>query len=254
MKTDTVKIKICGIRRTEDIDIINRCLPDYAGFVFAPASKSKRAVTPDHAADLMKILDPAILRAGVFVDEDPRYIIPVAAMCRLDVIQLHGSEDLSYMKVLKYDLQASGICAEIWKAVRIGRQGQLTYAPKNTPLPPASRTVSGLSKEGPAQSDETAISLYHRFMQFSDAIILDTFSPGAQGGTGETFDWELIDRLGLQARAGAKMVLAGGLTPENVRQAIDKVKPFAADVSSGVETEGFKDEMKVMEFIKAVRK
>jgi phosphoribosylanthranilate isomerase len=85
----------------------------------------------------------------------------------------------------------------------------------------------------------------------TDALLLDTYSPGALGGTGETFNWDLAVEA---QKLGKPIFLAGGLTPENVAEAVRKVRPFAVDVSSGVESApGKKDPSKVRAFIQAVR-
>ncbi len=84
----------------------------------------------------------------------------------------------------------------------------------------------------------------------ADAYVLDTYSKTAFGGTGETFNWDLAQK----AAQSDKIVLAGGLSPENVQQAVRKTKPFAVDVSSGVETNGIKDIEKIKDFIENARR
>ncbi len=105
------KIKICGIKRFEDIIAINEAKPDYIGFVFA---KSKRRVSPEQAHELIAMLSPRISVAGVFVNEGIRAAAAVAKSCPLDVIQLHGDENADYIRKLR------GLThKEIWKAVRV---------------------------------------------------------------------------------------------------------------------------------------
>lgn len=81
------------------------------------------------------------------------------------------------------------------------------------------------------------------------AIIMDAHVPGIYGGTGTVGDWDIAEKFARRYR----LVLAGGLTPGNVRDAIRKVKPFAVDVSTGVETDGIKDPAKIRSFIRAAR-
>lgn len=101
------EVKICGIRRIEDVEAVNEAEPDYVGFVFAT---SKRMVTIDEARELSKFLKPNIKRVGVFVDKNPEFVKKAKEECRLDVIQLHGEEDVE-----KYiDLNC-----EIWKSISI---------------------------------------------------------------------------------------------------------------------------------------
>ena len=93
-----VKIKICGLKRLEDIEIVNRYKPDYIGFVFAD---SKRKVSHELAGQLKDNLDSGIVSVGVFVDADPEEIIELFRNCVIDVAQLHGSEDEEYITNLK---------------------------------------------------------------------------------------------------------------------------------------------------------
>ena len=196
-----IKVKICGLSRLCDIDVVNDEKPEYIGFVFA---KSRRKVTSQPAFDLRKKLDPGIVPVGVFVDEDMGNIISLVRRGVIDVIQLHGSENGEY----------------------IGRLKTLTDKP-------IIKAVAVL-KEGDAQKwAETS----------ADYLLLDS----GGGGKGQRFDWDLIGEV------NKPFFLAGGLCPENIRTALEKVKPFAVDVSSGVETDGFKDRAKIREFIRMVR-
>ena len=105
------KIKICGLRRKEDITYVNECLPDYIGFVFAP---SRRQVTKEQALDLKQILSPKIKAVGVFVNEKPEIIIDLVKSGVIDVIQLHGDETQKDICKLKKETQVP-----IIKAVRV---------------------------------------------------------------------------------------------------------------------------------------
>lgn len=102
-------IKICGIRRFEDIEIINKYKPDYIGFIFA---KSKRQITPEFAAELSKKLDKSVKTVGVFVNASLDEVENTAKIAGLSAVQLHGDEDAEYIRNLSVD-------CEIWKAVRL---------------------------------------------------------------------------------------------------------------------------------------
>lgn len=104
-----MEIKICGIRRDEDIEIINKYKPEYIGFIFAP---TRRYVSPERAAELSAKLNGDTKTVGVFVNEAPEKVRETAMTAGLDVIQLHGDEDEEYIRSL-------GVNCEIWKAVRI---------------------------------------------------------------------------------------------------------------------------------------
>ncbi|MGN0584297.1 MAG: phosphoribosylanthranilate isomerase [Ruminococcus sp.] len=93
------RIKICGLRRIEDIDYVNEFSPDYIGFVFA--KKSKRYILPSVAKNLRKSLDASIIPVGVFVDEDMEEVVKILQSGCIDAVQLHGREDNSYIDLLK---------------------------------------------------------------------------------------------------------------------------------------------------------
>jgi len=209
-----VKVKICGICREEDVEHVNTYNPDYAGFVFAP---SRRMVTAEHARRLCLKLRDGIKKVGVFVDGNPPNIADIVMSCRLDVIQLHGNETQEYIvtvcRLLKRIYTPDNI--EIWKAVRV--------------------------------YDASSLEQMQGFT--ADAFVLDRYLEGKQGGTGLAFDWGLAADAG----ASARVILAGGLNPQNVGRAVKTVKPYAVDTSSGVESNGVKDGNKIREFIEAAR-
>lgn len=107
-----MKIKFCGIRRVEDVMLMNIYMPDYAGFVF---SQSRRQINLSSAITLSNMLHKKIKKVGVFVNEKIEHIAQISHISRLDVIQLHGDEDEEYIRNLKKLL----IDKEIWKAVRV---------------------------------------------------------------------------------------------------------------------------------------
>lgn len=209
------KIKICGLSRIEDIEYVNELLPDYAGFVFA---KSKRQVALEKAEILIKKLNRDIKTVGVFVNEDILTVKNIADKLKLKVIQFHGSEDAEYLS------NFNGFT--VWKAVSI-------KAEENN-LP----SITEYQKE----IDKT--DKYD-----AEAVLLDSSVKGAKGGTGVNFDWDIIPKLNINK----KLILAGGLSVVNVKEAVLKVQPYAVDISSGVETDGVKDFNKIKNFIERVR-
>lgn len=198
------KIKVCGLKRKEDIEIVNTLDVDYIGFVFAP---SKRQVTLENAKILRGLLRPSIKVVGVFVNEEISTINSVIESCKLDIVQLHGEESPSF---------ASKVLVPVWKAI----------------------SVSSLENVGK-----------HKEYPMNYGILLDTLVAGQRGGTGKTFDWRLIKDLSEERF----VILAGGLTPDNVEEAIKETKPHVVDVSSGVEVDGYKDINKIKDFIRSVR-
>lgn len=107
------KVKICGLKRQEDIEFANRVKPDYVGFVFA---KSSRQVDQHRAKKLIMALDPSIKKVGVFLNAPREEVIKIATHCQLDILQLHGDEDPTYCK---------GFDFPIWKAFRVKNKESL---------------------------------------------------------------------------------------------------------------------------------
>lgn len=114
------KIKICGVRRMEDILFVNEYRPDYIGFVF---SKSKRQVTLEQAEGLKRVLHPEIQSAGVFVNEPIPFIVQLSDRHIIDLIQLHGDEDADYLAALK-----KSTSCPIIKAIRVQSREQVLKA------------------------------------------------------------------------------------------------------------------------------
>lgn len=200
------KVKICGLRRKEDILMANRLKPDYVGFVFADSS---RKVTKEEALELSGQLEKGISPVGVFVNEEPETVAQIANAGIIDLIQLHGDEDEAYIEKLKTLTKKPVI-----KAVRVRSREQIQKA----------ETLS------------------------CDYLLFDTYRKGQYGGSGKSFDVSLIGKV------SKPYFLAGGLNANNVAEKLRNCDAFAADVSSAVETDGYKDEKKVQQFIEAVRK
>lgn len=199
-----VKVKICGLRRKEDIEYANELKPDYVGFVFA---KSKRQIEVEQALDLISLLDKEIKTVGVFVNEPVENALKIAQTLNLDVLQFHGDETQDYIDNFKN--------FTVWKAIRIKDKEDL-----------------------------------EKTKQFKvNSFVFDTLTKNEYGGTGKTFNWEVLKGFELNV----PIILAGGLNENNVEEAIRIVNPYAVDVSSGVETEGYKDFKKLKSFIEKVR-
>lgn len=198
------KIKICGLRRPQDIDAANALLPDFVGFVFAPGRR--RTITPDAAAALRMRLAPGIAPVGVFVDQPLQNVAELLHAKVIDIAQLQGSEDDDYIRALQQQTSRP-----VWKAYPLAGPGYLERA-----------------LASPA-----------------DCILLDN----GPGGTGVQFDWGL-----LMPPLPRPWILAGGLSADNVAQAIARLQPWGVDVSSAVETDGYKDPEKMAAFVAAVKK
>lgn len=112
-----LKIKICGLTRSRDIQIVNELLPDYIGFVFA---SSKRQVTPQQASKLKKLLRPEVKAVGVFVNAPIEQVVELVKSRTIDIVQLHGDEDASYCQSLRQK-----IMVPIIKVIRLRNEASL---------------------------------------------------------------------------------------------------------------------------------
>ena len=210
----TPKVKMCGISKVETIPAIVDAKPDYMGLVFAP---SKRQVTVEQAKILVEELhkqyavrynSETIKTVGVFVNETVENLLKIAEEVKLDVIQLHGDEDESFIQILK---EQSNV--EVLKAVQV-------------------RSAADAEK----WIDSSA-----------DMLLFDAYHKDERGGTGEVFDWSSLDEF------ERPFMLAGGIDSTNVARAIRTVRPYGIDISSGIETEGVKDNEKMKAFTNIVR-
>ena len=215
-----MKIKFCGLRRPEDIEYANQTRPDYIGFVFA---KSKRQVSPELAGQLGLGLAEGLKKVGVFVNAPLEEILEAVRLAKLDVVQLHGDEGPEEIRAVKEALVGVstvtiGKIPEIWKAVRTTDAAVLLAA-------------DGLEV---------------------DRLLLDAFTPGMAGGTGVVADWNMI--RGVKGQLTKPFFLAGGLNAGNLEEAVYAVEPYGIDLSSGIETDGFKDLSKMEAIIKIIER
>ena len=206
------QVKICGLRRPDHIAAAAEAGARYVGFVFFP--KSPRAVSIDEAAELAAHVPVGVARVGLFVDPDDALLAETLARVPLDIIQLHGSESPERVAAVK----------------------ALTGLP----------VMKSVGLSGPA--DLPALTDYGLV---ADMLLVDAKPPkGAElpGGNGLSFDWRLlVGRKWLRP-----WMLAGGLTAQNVAEAIRLTGAPAVDVSSGVEIEpGVKDEALIRAFVAA---
>ncbi len=166
------------------------------------AGESPRRVTVEQAREILAAAPPDVERVGVFVNASLEEIAAAVEACGLTAVQLHGEESAGFARSVG---ERTG--ARVIRAVRVSGPGSLA---------------------GVVQFD-------------TGMVLLDTYSPERRGGTGRTFDWELVRELPEELRSG-RLILSGGLNPENVVSALEAVDPYALDVSSGIESApGVKD-------------
>jgi phosphoribosylanthranilate isomerase len=196
------EVKICGLTRRADAEAADGAGATYLGAVFALASP--RAVTPAQAAVLWDGLTAR--RVGVFVDAPLDELVSAANVAGLDVLQLHGDESPEQLQ----QLRDAGPWT-LWKAVRVRDENSLSRA-------------------------------LECFAGCVDGLLLDAWSAVAHGGTGTQFPWEWVARQRDRIPPGVRFIAAGGLRADNLRQAVDRLRPDAVDLSSGVESApGIKD-------------
>jgi phosphoribosylanthranilate isomerase len=207
-------IKICGLFREQDIDYVNEARPDYAGFVFAP---SKRQVSGELARELRSHLADGIVPVGVFVNAPVEEIAALYHDGIISIAQLHGDEDESYITTLKE------ICdIKIIKVIRADK---------------------GSREQGAGSADY---------------LLIDS---GA--GSGKSFDWDSLKQELRESPSSPYSLLpipyslpwflAGGINLDNIEQAI-ALHPYALDISSGAETDGYKDREKIVQLVTIIKK
>lgn len=174
--------------------------------------KSSRHLTPDAAMRIIEKLPSGVSKVGVFVNMSLQGVLETVRITGITAIQLHGDEEFEYIREL---LGATKL--RVIRAIRVGREFVVTHNP----------------------------------LSDAHAVLFDSSSHASFGGTGETFDWNILTNVSEYIPTA---YLAGGLTPDNVAEAIRIVRPYAVDVASGVESSpGKKDPRKVEAFIAAVR-
>lgn len=210
------KVKICGLRDEAHILAAAEAGADFVGMIFAP---SKRQVTPEQAAELVKAVrnlekPPAVV--GVFVNTPASEVNRIADEYDLDLVQLSGDEDWQY-------------CLEIDKPII---------------------KVIHVADSDTVDSVVATIQEGFSILQGRDVMyLLDTKSDDTYGGTGQSFSRHVA--AGVAGRM--PVIIAGGLNPENVAGVVDEVHPWGVDVSSGVEIDGKKDIARIKEFISEVK-
>jgi phosphoribosylanthranilate isomerase len=210
----TVRVKICGITSEKDLSIAVEAGADAVGFVVDVPS-SPRNLSIKRAEELMKLVPIFTKRVAVTVPNNSRALKTMCKQLKPDAIQVHG---------------------ELIRNVQAFRKSL-----------PNIRLIRGLHVRGEiSKVDLESLKLF-------DGLLLDSYVKGKYGGTGVIHNWELSKRV-RELIDPIPLILAGGLTPDNIKKAIRVVQPYAVDVSSGVETSlGVKDPKKIVEFIENVK-
>ena len=188
-------VKICGITTPEDALVAQELGADYLGMILSQGFS--RSILPDEAVDIGLVAETPLV--AVLVDESLDEAQRIAELSGASVIQLHGEENVEYVE----ELRRRGMWT-IWKAVRVRDPEDVT------------RAVEGLG---------TSV----------DGLLLDGWHPDRPGGSGVSFSWEGVRVMRDQIPSALKVIVAGGLTPGNVADAVRLLRPDVVDVVSGVE-------------------
>jgi phosphoribosylanthranilate isomerase len=210
-------VKICGITSQGDLAIALAAGANAVGFLVGLIHPSVEQLEPEQAADLIRLVPPLVTSVLVTHSSEPKRVDDFCAIARPTAVQLQGDFPLAEIAALRR-------------------------------AHPSLRILKAVHVTGPEAIESAALAA-----RSADAILLDSRSPGRLGGTGQTHDWS-ISRAIRDRVAPAPVILAGGLRPENVRAAIERVAPFAVDVNSGVSTRpGVKDAERVQAFVREAR-
>ena len=211
------EIKICGVRTSEAALVAHDLSVDFIGLVCVPGRK--RCIDPTIAATISSIsrdrLNPKPKIVGIVADQPLQEVNHIIKAYHLDLIQLSGNEDLDYCNNLN---------TSVIKTIYV--------------------------KQGSGEELRHLESEIATFRTDGHMVTLDRYTPKNRGGQGLSFDWEIAQVL---SNKGHQFILAGGLTPNNVVQVINKGQPWGVDVSSGVETDEAQDHEKIKQFVKNVR-
>jgi phosphoribosylanthranilate isomerase len=209
-----VEVKFCGLTRVVDARFAAQVGATYAGVIFAGGPRERTAA---QAAELWEAIPRTVRRVGVFGHDAVERIPRVQETVALDVVQLHGDPTSAELQAVR-----RVFTGEVWVVART---------------------------EGAALPEGIAT-----FFAEADAVVLDAKVAGQLGGTGVAFDWQGVAEALEPARATARLVVAGGLRPHNVAEAVRILRPQVVDVSSGVESApGIKDQSRMRAFFEAAQ-
>ncbi len=226
-----MKVKICGLTNLEDAQTAVAAGADYLGFIFYPPSKRSIDITTARAVvQTLRAAPNRPILVGVFVNETGSRVAEILNEVGLDLAQLSGEE----VPFLVGDEQ-SPIYGRCYKALRPTSLAEAEADAEWYAVPVNSKQYSVISEQSPITTLQ------------SPSLLIDTYHPTLRGGTGETGDWAMSAQL---AKSIPGLMLAGGLSAENVAEVVQQVRPFAVDVASGVEASpGKKDPNLVRAFI-----
>jgi phosphoribosylanthranilate isomerase len=252
-------VKICGITNLDDALAASEAGANALGFVFYP--KSPRHVTLETARSIVAKLPGQIEKVGVFVNETVEQVRDTAKKVGLTAVQLHGDESPEFSRALFQGLANSSCRPTIFRSYPAKIFD--TPAEQNAGWDPV---AAGLVEPDEAYKGKRVHKIHvakngdlfletHGFRPgVISGVLLDSLNEERRGGTGQKFDWERVQPWAGIINSISKLIVAGGLRPGNVQEAIHLLHPWGVDVSTGVESEpGKKDHRRVRAFVHAVR-
>ena len=252
-------IKICGITNPDDALAASDAGANAIGFVFYP--KSPRNVSAETARAIVAKLPANIEKVGVFVDQTVEEVRETVKASGLTAVQLHGKQDPDFSRGL-FRALANGkqrpTIFRTWPAkIFDAPPGEsVGWDPVGVGLVEPDEAYKGkrVHKIHVAKNGDLFLETHGFRPGVISGVLLDSSTAGKLGGTGKTFDWERVQPWAGIINSISKLIVAGGLHPGNVEEAIHVLHPWGVDVSTGVEREpGKKDPKKVRAFVKAVR-
>ena len=215
----TTRVKICGMRSAQDIELAVSCGADAVGFITDVPVETPRKITLDTAAGLIAKVPLFVDTVLVIMPDNAKHALEMIRTAKPDIVQIHNDIGIGELGIIRNNT-ATGIV----KTISI---------PTNTK---GSATIDAVVKQVNDLTDRDIV----------DGILLDSSAAGKVGGTGAVHDWS-VSRAVVEA-VNIPVILAGGLTPDNVKDAVKSVLPYAVDTASGIETDGMKDEKKICRF------
>ena len=213
-------VKICGTTNLDDAKAAVNAGADALGFIFAP---SPRQITEEAATDVIVALPASVKKIGITLNQTPDAVAKLAQNVGLTGVQLQGDEP----------------GAQMWAY-------RSALAPR--------MIIKTLQARQVLAGGEDFLYSYLRESEFFDAVLLDAGTPANPGGTGVTFDWKTMVPVVSRIQQWIPVVIAGGLTPQNVSEAVRLFAPWGVDVVTGVESgPGRKDDAKMTAFVAAAR-
>lgn len=251
-------IKICGITNLDDALAASHAGADALGFVFYP--KSPRHVTVETASSIAIKIPPSVEKVGVFVNDTVEDVYHTVKRVGLTAVQLHGEETTEFSRSLlrEFSNGSRPMIFRTWAAKIFDAPAHQTvgWDPVAAGLVEPDELYTGkrVHKIHVAKNGDLFLETHGFRPGVVSGVMLDSSNDERRGGTGQKFDWERVQPWAGVINSISKLIVAGGLHPGNVGEAIHLLHPWGVDVSTGVESEpGKKDAQKLRAFVRAVR-